>query len=192
MRARFESDLNHRPHRVLLVEPDGDLLEMLVAALSRRFHANLTCVASAADCLDVELSDPHDLIISEMTLGDCGGLELAEHLLTLSQRPVILLADDLDCAGAVASLRLGVRDVFQKPFAVQELLDAAHRALMGSDLRKRRAARYRRMRDTVKRTIQERRDLNRRIELICRDVVEAQRRLVHRIIALEKQSPLRK
>jgi DNA-binding NtrC family response regulator len=177
---------------VLLVEPDGDLLEMLVAALSRRFHANLTCVASAADCLDVELSDPHDLIISEMTLGDCGGLELAEHLLTLSQRPVILLADDLDCAGAVASLRLGVRDVFQKPFAVQELLDAAHRALMGSDLRKRRAARYRRMRDTVKRTIQERRDLNRRIELICRDVVEAQRRLVHRIIALEKQSPLRK
>jgi DNA-binding NtrC family response regulator len=179
------------PYRVLLVEPDGDILEMLVAALARRFNAQVTCVAGAADCLDLDMLEPHDLVIAEMTLPDGGGLELAEHLLTLRQRPVILLADELDCADAVASLRLGVRDVFQKPFAVQELLDAAHRALTGFDLRKRRAARYRKMRETVRRTIQERRDLNRRIDLICRDVVEAQRRLVHRIIAMEKQSPRR-
>ena len=179
-----------RPHRVMLVEPDGDLLEMLVASFTRRFDAHLTCVAGAGDCLDTDLVDPHDLIITDLRLPDANGLSLAEQLLTFSRRPVILLADGLECEEAIAALRMGLRDVFPKPFPMSELLDAAYRCLTGFDLQKRRAARYRRMREMLRQTIRERRDLNRRIELICRDVVEAQRRLVHRVIALERRAPL--
>lgn len=174
--------------RVLLVEPDGGLLDMLVAAFARRFNADLTCVAGVKDCLDVELVDPHDLVVTELDLTDGHGVNLAEQLLALRQRPVIILADRLGCADAVAALRAGVRDIFEKPFAMQELLDAAHRALLGLEIRKRRATRYRKMRNMVRRTLRERRDLDRRIELICQDVVQAQRRLVHRVMALEKRS----
>ena len=49
----------------------------------------------------------------------------------------------------------------------------------------RHAARYRRLRELVHRVIRERRDLNRRIELVCRDLVEAHRRLVHRVVESE-------
>jgi DNA-binding NtrC family response regulator len=195
-----------QPCKILLVEPDGEMLEMLVAAISRHVYAHLTCVSDAERCLDVELSDPHDLVISELDLtpsptslrradgpvrvGD--GLKLCEQLLGLSNRPVILLADHLTCDEAVSALRIGVRDVMPKPFPVGQLLEAADRALSGLHLRRTRAAKYRHMRSIVRRVVRERRDLQQRltacqqrVELVCRDLVGAQRRLTHRLAKLQ-------
>ncbi len=41
------------------------------------------------------------------------------------------------------------------------------------------------MRELVRRVIRERRDLNRRVELVCRDLVGAHRRLVTRVLSSE-------
>ena len=189
----------------MLVEPDAELLELLVAALTRRFDAHITCVADAASCLDVEIVDPHDLVIAELRMGDSNPLELSDRLLALAghqqpasrlagglpvaggNRPVILMADDPTCDELTEAMRLGVSDLFRKPFAVEQLLDSAERLLHQYDLRRRRAAKYHRMRGLVRRVVSERRDLNLRIELICRDLVRAQRRLVHRVLALEEK-----
>ena len=185
------------PHKILLVEPDALMLEILVAALARRFSAHITCVADAESCLDVEMLDPHELVITELNLDTAtasgggprisSGLELVEKLMALCNRPIILLADEPTCDEAIDAIHLGVRDLFRKPFPVEHLLEAAGRALLGHDLRRRRAARYHSMRELLRQVIRERRDLNRRMELICRDVVGAQRRLVHRVVALEEQ-----
>ena len=172
-------------HKILIVEPDPEILEILVASLARRFNAHLTCVGDATACLDVEMVDPHDLVIAELSLKEMNGLELAGRLMTLSPGKVILLADDPTYADAITAMRLGVGDLFRKPFAVERLLDAVQRLLYGSKLQRQHAAKYHRMRKLVRRVIRERRDLNRRIELICRDLVGAQRRLVHRVLALE-------
>lgn len=207
----------HTP-RILVVEPDGDVLEILVASLSRRFDAHITCVSDATACLDAELVNPHDLVIAEMDLDEAepfcradpaawsepasqarptnpeprreaGGLDLVAQLTALNNRPVILLADALTCDEAVESLRLGVRDVFRKPFRVGDFLDAVNRALQGHALRRQRAGKYRRMRAMVRRAIRERRELARRTELVCRDLVGAHRRLVHRVLNHESTRP---
>ncbi len=175
----------NRPDKILLVEPNPPLVELLIASLSRRFDAQLTCVVDAQSCLDVELLEPHDLVIAEWNLVGGDGLKLTEQLMSLSARPVILMADSPSCPDVIAALRAGVRDFFVKPFPVEELLDAAQRVLYGHDLRRRHAARYRRLRELVRHVIRERRDLNRRIELVCRDLVEAHRRLVHRVVGTE-------
>ena len=175
--------------KILVVEPDPEVLEILVSSLATRFDAHTTCVADAESCLDVELVDPHDIVIAELELPDSDGLELADKLLALNNRPVLLLADELNCDDVLAAMRLGVRDVFPKPFPVESLLDATDRALQGYDLRRRRAVKYRRMRDLVRRVVRERRDLNRRMELICRDLVGAHRRLVHRVLTIEGVQP---
>ena len=78
-----------------------------------------------------------------------------------------------------------MRDLFVKPFPFQDLLDATQRAVVGNDLKRQHAVKYRRMRELVRHVIRERRDLNRRTELVCRDLVEAHRRLVHRVLAIE-------
>lgn len=172
--------------RIMLVEPDAELLDMLVASLAMRFDAEITCVADAVSALDTELTDSHDLVIVEQSLAGADGLELAEQLCSLSRRPVILLCDDPQGDDLIRALRTGVRDAFRKPFAIEELLDSAQRALYGFEVKRQSAVKYRRMREMVRRVIRERRDLNRRIELVCRDLVESHRRLAHRVVEFQK------
>lgn len=174
-----------QPHKILIVEPDGDVLEILVSALARRFNAHVTCVATAEACLDVELLEPHDLVIAELNLDDEDGIVLAGHLTSLSSRPIILLADDPTREDTLAALRMKVRDLLVKPFPMAELLDTVERALRGHEVRRQHQAKYHRMRELLRRVIRERRDLNQRIELVCRDLVGAHRRLVHRVLDSE-------
>ena len=174
-----------RPTKILLVEPEPQLVELLVNSLTRRFDAQLTCVADAESCLDVELLEPHDLVIADRDLADADGLKLAEQLMSLGSRPVILLAESPSSDDVIAALRAGVCDLFVKPFPVEELLDAAQTVLYSHEIKRRQAVRYRRLRELVRHVIRERRDLNRRIELVCRDLVEAHRRLAHRVVQSE-------
>ena len=169
-------------HKILLVEPDADILEIVVFALARRFNAHVTCVATAEACLEMELTEPHDLVIAELNLEDQDGIVLADQLTSLSARPIILLADEPTREDTLAALRMNVRDLLVKPFPITELLDATERALRGYEVRRQHQAKYRRMRDLLRRAIRERRDLNQRIELVCRDLVGAHRRLVHRVL----------
>ncbi len=171
-----------RPYKILLVEPDPELVELFVSSLSTRFGAHITCVVDAKTCLDVEMLEPHDLVITEWDLEGQNGLDLAKQLTSLSQRPVILMAERLKSAQVVEVLRAGVRDVFLKPFAIDELLDSSQRVLYGHDVRRKHAVRHHKLRKLVRQVIGERRDLNKRIELVCRDLVDAHRRLVHRVV----------
>lgn len=175
--------------KIMLVEPDPELLHMLVDGFTGRFDAHLTCVYDASACLDVELVDPHDLVVADFDLPDSDGLELTEHLSTLSPRPVILLAEDPEADDVLASLRLGVHDVLCKPFPLVELLDSADDALRDYVLHRQHTAKYHRMRELVRHVIRERRELNRRTELICRDLVGAHRRLVTHVLGHGSASP---
>ena len=181
--------MRSRLQKILVVEPDADVLEILVASLTRRLDAYVTCVADGQSCLETDLNDPHDLVIAELALPDLDGLELAEKLLMLSQKPIILLADDPTCDEAVEAIRMGVRDLFRKPFPVEELLDSAERLLHGQDVRQQHAVKYRRIRKLLRRVLHERRDLNKRIDLICRDLVQAHRRLLQRVLTAEALKP---
>lgn len=181
--------ITDRPYKIMLVEPDADILEILVASLTRSFDAHITCVADAASCLDVEILEPHDLVISEQELPNESGITLAEKLLGLSNRPVMLLAEEFKASEVIEALRTGVTDIFLKPFPVQELIVAAEQSLQGYQLKRRRARRYHSMRELVRRVVRERRNLNQRMELVCRDLVGAQKQLIHRISAIEETRP---
>ena len=168
--------------KVLVVEPNPRILELLVRALVRRFDAHITCTATAQACLDVELAEPHDLVIAELRLEEENGLVLAERLASLSSRPVILLAEEPSCDDALEAMRLGVRTMLRKPFRVIELLEAAEEALRLGEVQRRQAAKYDRVRQLLRQAIRERRDLGHRVDLVCRDLVAAHRRLVHRVL----------
>ena len=181
--------MTDRCHKILIVEPDPDVLEILVASLSRRFDALLTCVSNGNACLDVEMTDPHDLIIIDERLADMSGLSLADKLMSLATRPVVLLTGETNFDDAVTALRSGVADIFGKPFPIEDLLASTDLLLRDHTLMRQRVAKYHRMRRLVRRVIRERRDLRRRIELVCRDLVGAQRRLVHRVLTMGAGQP---
>lgn len=178
--------MSETPYKIMLVEPDAEVTEIVVRALSRRFDAYITCVSTAEDCLDTELLEPHDLVITDLDLAKDDGLYLAEQLFTLSARPVFVLADDPDRDDMVRAMGIGVRQMFVKPFPVGTLLDAADVSLRSYTLKRKQLIRHHRTRDLLRKIIRERRELNQRIDLICRDLVGAHRRLVNRVIEKEE------
>ena len=179
-----------KPYRILLVEPDPEIMELLVAALVRRLNAHVTCVTEAEDCLDIEMLDPHDLVIAELHLAGLSGIELTARLCGLSSRPVILLADRPSKSQLLKALRAGACNLFPKPFRVGRLLDAAEQKLKLYRAQRRERARYRQLRGLVRHVLRDRRRLNQRMELVCRDLVGAHRRLVHRVLEVEAKPVL--
>lgn len=170
----------------MLVEPEPDIVEILVSSISKRLDTQITCVADAESCLDVDLVDPHPIVISEIDLPDMHGVTLAEKLTTLSRRAMILLTDDPMPQDSIEAMRLGVRDLLIKPFPVTDLLDSLDRAVHSCQVHEAHTAKYRRMRKLVRQVLRERRELNERIELVCRDLVGAHRRLMNRVLESEK------
>jgi DNA-binding NtrC family response regulator len=80
-------------------------------------------------------------------------------------------------------MRLGVRDMFAKPFDLARLGESVERA--AADHRKRRSERLRseRLRRVSGRIVRERRAMRQRVDLVCRDLVGAYRRLAEKYVA---------
>ena len=175
-----------RRPKVLLVDCDPQAVELIVEVFVRHLNAHMTCVSTAEDGLDIEILEPHDVVVAEINLPNMNGVTLAERMMELRPRPIILLSNDPNLSQAVGAMRAGVVDFFTKPFDLECLLDAAARALRVADDQRLRSQRHHRLRSLVRRVIRERRELNQRVDLICRDLVGAHRRLVHRVIDHEK------
>jgi DNA-binding response OmpR family regulator len=109
--------------KILLVEQNARIIEMLVESFVRRFNAHITCVASAADALDVEMFEPHSIAVIDTRIEDMDAITLAMRLRELGDRPVILMGSDPTTADVIEAMRCGVTDFFTKPFEIEALLD---------------------------------------------------------------------
>jgi FixJ family two-component response regulator len=170
----------------MLVEPDAPLVAVIAGSISQRFGMTVTCAIDAERCLEVELVEPHDLAIIDLDEDAEHAWPLVDHLAALSARPIIVMASSPTAEEVITAMRAGVRDFFKKPFPVEQLLDAVGSAVQAAEVKRQHTARYRRMRDLVRHCIRERRDLKQRIELLCIDLVQAQRQLVRRLVKLER------
>ena len=105
--------------------------------------------------------------------------------------PVICVAREPGLASLLRAMPAGGLPILVKPLVSNCVLD-----LVGTTLRREVQARtladkYRRMRQLVRRVVRERRDVNRRVELVCRDLVEAHRRLTQRFVEMQKSQAAR-
>jgi len=160
-------------------------VEILVESLSDRCGPRVTCVSRGVDALDVDMLEPHDVVICESRLPDACGIDVAHRLLSLNPRPVIMMGHDEPPERIVEAMRAGVRDFFLKPFAVSDLMDSMEAAAVAQRLRVDHQVRHRQLRDILRRALRQRRDLRERIDLVCKDLVAAHRRLVERVLHYE-------
>ncbi|HRX83432.1 MAG TPA: response regulator [Phycisphaerae bacterium] len=173
--------------KILLVERNPRIIEMLVEAFVRRFDSQITCVSSGEDALDVEIFEPHAIAVVDTNLDGIDALTLAGRLCELSDRPVILTGCDPTTADVIEALRMGVADFFVKPYEIDGLLNTMAEALSVHRQMRARVQREERTRRLLRKVIRERRALNERVELICRDLVGAHKRLATRVLARETQ-----
>ena len=114
------------PLRILAVEDEPEVLDVLRAMLSSAGHTVFTA-ASGREALDLFEREPVDLVLTDLGMPGMTGLALAAELKQRRAVPVLLLtgwADELDAATAPS-----VDLVVPKPFTRERLFEALARTL---------------------------------------------------------------
>ncbi|GAA0585554.1 response regulator [Caenispirillum bisanense] len=107
--------------RVLVVEDEGAVREMIAAFLSNAGYA----VRTAADGFAMQSileSEPVDLLLLDLNLPDCDGLEVARSLRARSRLGIIMVTARDEPEDRARGLELGADDYITKPFFPRELL----------------------------------------------------------------------
>jgi DNA-binding response OmpR family regulator len=173
--------MRNRAVDILLVEPDGELAGMMETCLAEAVQGSVTVVADSNSALREELTTRHHVLVISMDLPGEDWSELARELRHTNRGPMILLADNPSTGDLMQAMRFKAVDVLVKPFDLVTLAETVGQASMRALVRQRQRARNRRLRRLTSRIVRERRDLRQRIDLICRDFVQAYRRLAQRV-----------
>lgn len=115
--------------KILLVDDDSDLLELLSIRLTAAGFETIvaTSAEAALNCLDI--IRPH-LVISDMQMSGMDGMALFEHIhQTIPTLPVIILTAYGTIPDAVAAVQRGIFGYLTKPYDPKTLLDQIDQAL---------------------------------------------------------------
>ncbi len=107
--------------KLLIVDDDRDLVELLTFALQRAGF-DVLAAHDAPTALTLLETEQPDLAVLDIMLGGWDGLELLTDLRRRSQIPVILLTARTSDDDKVRGLELGADDYLTKPFSYHELI----------------------------------------------------------------------
>ncbi|MBI2566738.1 MAG: sigma-54-dependent Fis family transcriptional regulator [Candidatus Schekmanbacteria bacterium] len=120
--------------RILVVDDEPNMREMLADVLGRAGHAACAC-ASGEDALRLLESATFDGVVMDLKLPGISGAEALRALRRRADRiPVIMISAYGTVDTAVAALKDGAFDFLVKPFRNQDLLHAVQRGLEASGL----------------------------------------------------------
>ncbi len=123
------------PARILVIDDDQDICELLEAELeSRGFQVAWDTAPRAA--LERLATQDFDLVLTDLNMPLMDGLDLCKQVLALRENvPVIVMTAFGTMAAAVAAIRTGAYDFVTKPCDIDELVLAFERGLRERALR---------------------------------------------------------
>src|SRR5438105_2099923 len=108
--------------RVLVVEDDATVAEVLLAYLRRAGHATAH-VSDGLAALAASAADPPDLVVLDLMLPGLDGLEVCRRLREQTpELPVVMLTAKGEVSDRIAGLEVGADDYVLKPFSPRELV----------------------------------------------------------------------
>jgi DNA-binding response OmpR family regulator len=118
--------------RVLVVEDERDIAELIRHTLERGGDIEVQIAASGDAALKVAATEPPDLILLDLNLPVLSGLEVCRLLRgrpVTKQVPIIMLTARTSENDRVTGLDLGADDYITKPFSTRELAARVRAAL---------------------------------------------------------------
>ena len=107
--------------RILLVDDDVELLDMLESYLEREEFA-VTTTNVAATGVAAAVSGNHDLVVLDVMMPHMSGIEALRRTRMISLIPVLMLTAKGDNADCIIGLELGADDYVSKPCTPRELV----------------------------------------------------------------------
>jgi CheY-like chemotaxis protein len=160
--------------RVLIVDDERDVVELMNDALSRNVDCRLVSACNYAEAHRVLQTQSVDLLVVDLQLPDGDGAEL---LATLRKRhplaSAIVVTGNPSLDDAVSALRHGAVDFLAKPFGVDEFLRRTRSALHRQSQVTKSENRIDRLRVAVRKLNDARRLVSKKVDLLCNDLVNA-------------------
>jgi DNA-binding response OmpR family regulator len=107
--------------KVLLVDDDTDLVELLEYALRRAGYTVLTALDGDRALSTWEAEDP-DMVILDVVLPRVDGLEICRRIRERARTPIILLTERTAEADVLRGFESGADDYMPKPFSTKQLI----------------------------------------------------------------------
>lgn len=114
--------------RILVVDDETQITRVLRRSLSARGYEVQTA-NDGEEALKVFAQWPADLVVTDLSMQQMGGLELCRRLRKLTQAPIIVLSVKGEERTKVEALDAGADDYVTKPFGIGELLARIRAAL---------------------------------------------------------------
>ena len=171
----------HEAASVLIVMEDVAQSAALTERMTAGAAADVTLASNLQEAKTLIDAAHFDAILVASSLPDGDGLSLLRDD-PEQDTPVIVLDETLDAARVLDALRLGAVDVLPQPTDMARLVEVVRSTLDDGRQRRRQESRMQRMRRMSNRMMKDRRELRLRIDLICKDIVHAYRRLAEKIV----------
>ncbi len=110
-----------KQYRLLMIDDDAALNELLVEYFERFGHKLATAVTAADGRRRLRRDEP-DLLILDVMLPDADGMELCRTIRSDSDIPIVMLTARGDVPDRVLGLEFGADDYIPKPFEPRELV----------------------------------------------------------------------
>ncbi len=120
--------------RVLIIDDEEAIIMMLKGGLER-FGYQITAKTSSTEALTAITADPDqfDLVITDQTMPDLSGMDLAREVLALRPSlPVILYTGYSDLASDILAKQSGIREFLLKPIDSRTMAGHIRRILDGN------------------------------------------------------------
>ncbi|MGB5683109.1 MAG: sigma-54 dependent transcriptional regulator [Polyangiales bacterium] len=130
--------------RVLVVDDDRSMCELMQAALEKRGHEVEACTRGA-EALERISNRDFGAVVTDLNLEKMSGLDICKYVTeNRPEVPVLVVTAFGDMSSAIAAIRAGAYDFLNKPLEMEALHLAVDRAIQ-----------HRRLRDEVKRLTEE-------------------------------------
>lgn len=116
----------NQPKKIMVVEDDPDLLEMLVALLESEGYTAVGA-KTGTEAFRMIDSDLPDLILLDIMLPDISGIEVSKRIVDgngNARRPVFFLSGKTDLSTRLRCFINGGRRFIPKPFELDSLLES--------------------------------------------------------------------
>jgi two-component system, OmpR family, KDP operon response regulator KdpE len=113
--------MGHTKQRILLVDDDPGIMVAVKQALTTHGY-EMTTASDGLEALAAFEREPPELILLDLVMPRCSGLEVCQRIREHSATPIIILSIKGSEADIVSVLDLGADDYLVKPFRLAELL----------------------------------------------------------------------
>jgi response regulator of citrate/malate metabolism len=181
------------PARILVVDDEPALLDLMEDVALRGIVCTIFRAATVQEACRIVETQPIDLMIADVHLPDGDGTSLLEILqLHRPAASAMIMTGAPSMERAVDALRLGAVDFLAKPFTQEQVVAGVRRALLRQANETRREKRMIRLKLAVKRLGIARRTINKKVDLLCNDLVTAYGELSRQIDGVRHQENFRK